>query len=357
MRADCIKARHTVKFGLRKRAYRKVQQNMKMFFNLLRIGGAARPFGRATLRGAPIFFQGIARACGSIGLACLAVLLTACNQNNPQPAESTQVYTVKGVIKELEPDGKTAVIRHEAIPGYMEAMTMPFEVRDTNLLHGLKPGDTVSFKLAVTPKEGWIADLTKLESPTHENAAPAATPQDLRVTRALEPLDLGDKLPEYHFTNELGEAVSLSQFKGKVLAFTFFFTSCPFPEFCPRMTSNFAETERKLKSMTNAPAHWHLLSISFDPIHDTPRRLATYALAADYDKNHWSFLTGDEGQISGLAEQIGENYWHEGASIGHNLRTVVVDPTGHIRKIIGGSKWTVNELVQAMVEAGQKNSP
>jgi protein SCO1/2 len=104
--------------------------------------------------------------------------------------------------------------------------------------------------------------------------------------------------------------------------------------------------------MTNAPAHWHLLSISFDPTNDTPARLANYALAADYDKSHWSFLTGDEEQISGLAEQMGENYWHEGGSIGHNLRTVVVDPTGRIRNIIPGSKWIVEDFVNDIVQAG-----
>jgi cytochrome oxidase Cu insertion factor (SCO1/SenC/PrrC family) len=119
------------------------------------------------------------------------------------------------------------------------------------------------------------------------------------------------------------------------------------------MTSNFRQAEEKLEHMTNAPAHWRLLSISFDPATDNPARLASYALAADYDKRHWSFLTGNEAQISGLAEQIGENYWHEGASIGHNLRTVVVDPTGHIRNIIPGSKWTVEDLVKDMVQAGR----
>jgi protein SCO1 len=260
-----------------------------------------------------------------------------------------QVFTVKGVIKELEPDGKTAVIRHEAIPGYMQAMTMPFEARDTNLLRGLQAGDVISFQLAVTPTEGWIQSITKLSS----NAPPSAPESSMRITRALEPLGEGDRLPEYHFTNELGEAVSLSQFKGQVLAFTFFFTSCPFPEFCPRMTSQFGQAERQLEKMTNAPAHWHFLSISFDPAHDTPRRLAEYARAADYDPSHWNFLTGDEAQISGLAEQMGENYWREGESIGHNLRTVVVDPTGRIRHIIGGSKWTVDELVRDIVEAGR----
>ena len=82
-------------------------------------------------------------------------------------------------------------------------------------------------------------------------------------------------------------------------------------------------------------------------------RLATYPLAAEYDKSQWSFLMGDEDQIGGSAEQLGENYWHEGASIGHNLRTVVVDPSGHIRYIIGGGKWTVGDLVQEIVQTGR----
>jgi protein SCO1/2 len=262
-----------------------------------------------------------------------------------------QVFAVKGVIKELEPDGKTAIIRHEAITGYMQAMTMPFEVRDTNLLRGLKAGDAISFKLAVTPSEGWIQSLTKLGSAAPQLAPQAAPQPALHVSRALEPLGVGDKLPDYHFTDELGQPVSLSQFKGQVLAFTFFFTSCPFPEFCPRMTSNFGQAEKQLETMTNAPAHWRLLSISFDPAHDTPARLDTYARAAEYDQTHWSFLTGDEDQVSGLAEQIGENYWHEEGSIGHNLRTVVVDPSGHIRQIIPGNKWTVAQFVQDIVQA------
>jgi protein SCO1 len=287
-----------------------------------------------------------------LNLILAALLVAACDHKASQSVAQVQIYAVKGVVKQLDPDGKTVVIQHEAIPGYMQAMTMPFEVRDTNLLAGLKPGDTVAFSLAVTTTEGWITNLTRLNSASSNSSAATAEASAVHISRALEPLDPGDKLPDYHFTNELGHAVSLSDFKGEVLAFTFFFTSCPFPEYCPRMTSNFAEAVRKLQSMTNAPAHWHLLSISFDPAHDSPLRLATYAAGVHYDNSRWNFLTGDEAQISGLAEQIGENYWHEGESIGHNLRTVVVDPSGHIRKIIAGNKWTVDELVEAMVQAG-----
>jgi protein SCO1/2 len=273
------------------------------------------------------------------------VVMASCGQEPPNPLPARQSFIVKGVIKELEPDGKTAIIRHEAIPNYMAAMTMPFEARDTNALRGLKAGDTVTFKLVVTPSEGWIEDVQKIASA----AAPAPPQPGVHITHALAPLDEGDLLPDYHFTNELAEPVSLGQFRGQVLAFTFFFTSCPFPDYCPRMTANFSQVEHQLESLSNAPPRWHLFSISFDPEHDTPSRLAAYAQAAHYDKNHWSFLTGDPGQIGALADQLGENFWHEGGSIGHNLRTVVVDPRGRIRKIFPGNKWTVKDLEQEML--------
>jgi protein SCO1/2 len=59
------------------------------------------------------------------------------------PTNSNQkVYFAKGILKEILPGGQVVKIQHEAIPGYMTAMTMPFEVKDTNELTGLKTGPT-----------------------------------------------------------------------------------------------------------------------------------------------------------------------------------------------------------------------
>jgi protein SCO1/2 len=304
---------------------------------------------------------------GSHGIAVLAAfagaawVFTACNKEAAPPAaESTSTpapptqqtnYSAVGVIKELEPDGKTVVVRHEAISNYMAAMTMPFEVHDTNLLRGLHPGDTIDFQLVVTPKEGWIEKIHLRDVAPDTNTA--ATPASVQTTPAVEPLDVGDPLPDYHFTNELGQAVSLTDYKGSVLAFTFFFTSCPFPNFCPRMTSNFAEAAAELKTATNAPAKWHLLSISFDPKTDTPDRLLNYANNAHYDPAHWSFLTGDTNEITELADQFGENFWTDGASISHNLRTVVINPRGQVRMIFKGNSWLPAQLVSEMAKAAK----
>jgi protein SCO1 len=234
----------------------------------------------------------------------------------------------------------------------MPAMTMPFAVRDTNLTRGLKPGDTIAFDLTVTPKEGWIDHIVKLDSPAHVTTPP---PQ-VHSAPVMEALTEGDMLPDYQFTNELGEPVRLSQFQGHVVVLTFFFTSCPYPDFCPRMTSNFARAAEELRHINNAAFAWQLLSISFDPASDTPQRLRSYALGVPYDPRHWSFLTGDERQISRLAAQMGEIYRREGTTISHNLHTIVVDPRGRIRNILPGNQWTPEQLVEAMLQAGGQSA-
>ena len=75
---------------------------------------------------------------------------------------------------------------------------------------------------------------------------------------------------DYKFTNQLGQAVSLSQFDGQALAITFFFTRCPIPEFCPRLSKNFQDVSQKLATRPGGPTNWHLLSVSFDTEFDTP---------------------------------------------------------------------------------------
>ena len=262
-------------------------------------------------------------------------------------ATNQQIFQVKGVVQEIKPDGKSAVIKHEEIPNYMAAMTMEFETKNTNELRGLKAGDAISFRMIVTGDDGWIDQVKKLNVPPTEPPSRGT----FRRVRDVEPLNVGDLLPEYHFTNELGNAVSLKELKGKALAIDFIFTTCPFPTMCPRLSQNFSETQKTLKEMPNAPTNWHLLTISFDPEKDTPAVLKNYAGRFGYDPQHWSFLTGDLMEITAIAEQFGQMFWREGGSISHNARTVVIDADGKVQKIIPENKWTSDQLVEEILKA------
>ncbi len=212
-------------------------------------------------------------------------------------------------------------------------------------MRGLQAGATVSFRLVIAGNDAWIDQITSLHL---ARLAGAVVPDGWQVTRELDP---GDPLPNCHFTNELGQAVSTAQFKGSALAFTFFFTRCPYPRFCPLMSSNFSEARKKLLAMTNGPANWHLLSISFDPTNDTPATLKDYAARYESDPQHWNFATGNLATIKALADQVGENFRDESGSLVHNLRTVVVDARGRVQVIMPDNEWTVDELVAEILRA------
>src|SRR5215472_12146755 len=117
------------------------------------------------------------------------------------PNTNQQVFQVTGVVQVVRPRQKEIEIKHEAVPGYMPAMTMPFDVKDTNELAGLAPGDSIAFRMLVTDTDGWIDQIRKMAAST-TNSPPTTGP--FRLVRDVEPLGIGDTLPEYHFTNQLG---------------------------------------------------------------------------------------------------------------------------------------------------------
>jgi protein SCO1/2 len=275
--------------------------------------------------------------------ALLAVATTSC-------AKRVVTYDVKGTIRELLDDRKTVKIAHEAIPGYMPAMTMNLSVTNEAELSGLQPGDIVSFRMVVTPDDGWIDQVRKIGS-TNAPATPA--PESLRRVRYVEPLSIGDALPEYHLTNQLGTPIRLSEFKGRALLMNFIFTRCPFPTFCPRASKGFQEVQEQLKARPGGPTNWHLLSITIDPAYDTTTRLRGYAKTYDADPGRWSFATGTLEDITALAEQFGLQFWRETpeALPNHNLRTVVIDAAGKVQWVTVENEWKTEAVVEQVLKA------
>jgi protein SCO1/2 len=159
-------------------------------------------------------------------------------------------------------------------------------------------------------------------------------------------------LLNYKFTNELGQAVSISDFHGQALAITFFFTRCPVPDFCPRLSKNFQEAAKKLGARADTPTNWHFLSVTFDPEFDTPKVLRNYGEQYQYKPEHWSFLTGPPDKIEKLAQGSGIKTEKEGGLINHNFRTLIIDPSGHLQTVfpMGGdlSDAIVQEIRKAL---------
>ena len=279
---------------------------------------------------------------------------TSAGTNQAPPALEPKSYLAHGVVKKVDAADKTITIQHEKIADYMEAMTMPFKVKDPTVLEGLQPGDVIWFRLWVAKDESWIDKVKK-----EENAEPkpqASVPdqrEPVRVARDVEPLKVGDLMPNYHFTNELGQGVDLKDFRGQALAFTFIFTRCPLPDFCPRMSHNFADVCEKLKALPNAPTNWHLLTITFDPTFDTPTVLRGYAQAFQNDPTRWNFVTGAMIDTDAITDQFELIIVKRGNEWDHKVRTVVVDATGKVQTIIYGNEWKPEALVEELVKAAK----
>ena len=255
-----------------------------------------------------------------------------------------KTFTVRGVVQEIKPDGRTAIVDHEAIPNYMEAMTMALKARDTNEFAGVRPGDEISFRLSVTEDESWIDRVTK----TGRTKPIAAAPSAMATNVTIAPRH---PLMDYPFTNQLGQPVTLASFRGQALAITFFFTRCPIPEYCPRLSKNFEEASNKLLSMPDAPTNWHFLSVTIDPKFDTPAALRNYAKRYRHDPRHWSFLTGSIDKITELAKESGVTFTPGQGIFDHNFRTLIIDPRSKLQMSfpIGGniSDGIANEILKA----------
>lgn len=290
----------------------------------------------------------------SISIAILTVVVARPNLARAAEARpaTNQTHTARGVVREIAPDRHKAVIRHEAIPNYMPAMTMEFNVRDTNELSGIGAGDTINFQLTATEDTHWIDHVRKVASAT--NSTPAAK---ARITPAqIAELKPGDQLPDYELMAETGKAIRFSDFRGKAVAFTFIFTRCPLPDYCPRMGNNFAKARELILATTNTPTNWQFLSISFDPDFDQPVVLSSYANFYRKDNaDRWLFAAAPMKSLAELAPRLDLMVNREaGGSISHNLRTVVLDPQGRIHRQLDGNEWTPKQLAEALTEAASK---
>lgn len=185
----------------------------------------------------------------------------------------------------------------------------------------------------------------------HDDGVCAAPSTNL-TSAPVSPAKPHHPLRDYKFVNELGQPVSLADFQGQALGITFFFTRCPMPNFCPRLSKNFQEASRQLSANYSSFTNWHFLSVTFDPEFDTPAVLKDYAERYEYDPRHWSFLTGPREKINELMELSGVKTESDGASINHNFRTMIIDTSNRMQMVFPITGDLSDAIVGEMLKAG-----
>lgn len=271
-------------------------------------------------------------------LIVLALVAAACSR--PTSGERKQ-YSLEGQILSVQDDHKQAVIRHEEIPNFMSAMTMPYPVLDAKEYEGLAPGDLITAELIVEPTRAYLQKVKRVGNAPLESAAPPA------AASGFELIKMGAPVPNQTFVNQDGKSVSLESLRGEAVIVTFIYTSCPMPTFCPLMDQNFAKMQAKLKENNNL-LKTHLLSVSFDPQIDTPAVMKAHAQKLGADPRLWSFVTGDRDEIDKWANGFGVSIsraMNDPRDITHNLRTALIDRQGNLVQIYPGNEWTPEQIL------------
>lgn len=256
---------------------------------------------------------------------------------------SYKTYKLRGKIVATSPATGEVTVNHEAIPGFMDAMTMPYKLKDANILSELHPGDVITADVLVS--QGSDASVFLDHIVVVAQGRPDYKPATIYHVPAR-----GDAVPDFKLRNQDGRTIHLNQFRGKALLITFIYTRCPLPNFCPLVTRNFAKIEKQLAADPKLKGKTHLLCVSFDPEHDTPERLKAYGeeyIGSDGKGAfaNWDFAVPDGAELKEIAKFFDVGITTEAdQTITHTLSTTLVGRDGEVLKFYSGNEWTPDQV-------------
>jgi protein SCO1/2 len=257
-------------------------------------------------------------------------------------------YSASGMVLKVAPSHKTFVVSCEPIPGFMEAMTMPFDVRSPRELKSVTPGMAVEFTLVVGKATSYAEDI-RIRSYESVEQDPL-TARRLKLlnqlsgadSSAVKPLAAGRTIPDFTLIDQRNHRISLSQFRGKVVAMNFIYTSCALPNFCYRNTNTFGVIQKRFKQQLGRDLI--LLTVTFDPARDQPDVLARYASTWKADPDTWHFLTGPIPDVQRIDHLFGVDFFPDEGLMNHSLHTAIIDRHGKLVTNIEGNRFTPDQL-------------
>jgi protein SCO1/2 len=179
-----------------------------------------------------------------------------------------------------------------------------------------------------------VLTLALLTSPGLVQAHEAAHEEEQRLPT------LG-AAPEFALISQDGAEVTLAALRGKVVAVTFIYTSCP--DVCPMLTDKLARVQDELGSDFGSKIAF--VSITTDPERDTPEVLKGYAEAFDANLAGWSFLTGEPPAVLEVAHRYGVAVVKAAdGGVDHTLLTTLIDPQGTMRVQYLGYRFDEEEF-------------
>jgi len=275
-----------------------------------------------------------------------------------------QGRTVTGMVLKIDRAHSAVTISCDSIPGYMDAMVMSFAVHEGHALEALAPGERVLF--TVTEEKGIpFAESIQLQ-PFQSLEQDPAQARRLKLvenmlhpaTAASRPLAIGERAPDFHLIDQKKREISLSQFTGKVVAITFVYSRCPFPNYCFRLSNNFGQLQKRFGQRLGRDLV--LLSIVIDPVHDQPEQLARYAEIWRANPDGWHFLTGPVPEIKRVCDKFDMSFYPDEALFVHSFHTAILDRQGRLAANIEGNDFSpeqLGDLVEATLVLEPNDGP
>jgi protein SCO1/2 len=285
-------------------------------------------------------------------LCALLTISPACNREKSQPqsaalSSSAKRYAFRGKVMSVDKNAGMANIDNEPIAGFMDPMVMPYSFKPPAQINQLQAGDSITADVVVDSGQYWLENV---KVAGHSPPAP-----DKPISSVHIPAP-GDDVPDFKLVNQSGKPISLHQYRGQTLLLTLIYTRCPFPDFCPRVSHEFSAIDQQVRGDPARYGKTHLLSISFDPEHDTPKVLRAYGFSCAGSKDpalftHWEFSAIPQAELPEFADYFALTYKEEGGLITHTLSTAVISADGKIFKWYHGADWQASDLLKDIAAA------
>jgi len=263
-------------------------------------------------------------------------------QQPAQPPANAKVYHLHGKVLSIDQANKSLMIDGDEIPGFMAAMTMPYPVKSKDDLAKVNPGDEITADIIIPQGDAspYIQNVVVVKKGT--GTSPAATSDH-------EPQP-GDTVPDFALIDQNGRTIHLSSYRGDALLITFIYTRCPFKNFCPLVSHNFAQIYTDTKSNPQLSKHMRLLSVSFDPDHDTPAALRQYAktfngITQGTPYARWEFAVIPKDELHKVTDFFGVTVADQNGTFVHSMSTSVITPDGKIYSWREDTDWQPNDLI------------
>ena len=133
------------------------------------------------------------------------------------------------------------------------------------------------------------------------------------------------EMPPFEVTSQDGERVTESVFDGRYTVMDFVFTNCTLA--CPTMFGNLIPLHNEM-----AGTEVRFLSISVDPVNDTPETLAAHAEKLSLDTRRWTLCASDAGTIDALNAALKFTVYEDPSTL------LELDGGGTMRNIVHTSK-------------------